>query len=86
MELFTEDNSYPVEWDYVSAYEGDWMKNYTQEQQWAEANIKSLQDKMREAYSKPELLERKSVNALELIENFSFSNVGKLMKERLEKL
>ena len=65
----------------------NWIPWYNKNQNWAEVDKLALGKAMKEAYSKPRITHQKGVKARKMVEQkFSLEVVGKIMKNRLEKI
>jgi len=71
----------------VPVTEVPWIKFYTKDQNWAEADKEYLIKTMKYIYKNYELCKAKGITAREYVkENFNYYKIGYLMRERLEEI
>lgn len=76
-----------IPYDLVNVYGMQHIPWYNEKQLWAESKGQELANAMLEAYGNPEMTKMKGTLARKLIEdNFSYKEVGNMMKDRLEKI
>lgn len=86
-EYLTEDHYYPISSVYVPVVQQPWIPWYTSDQNWAQVDKEELKRKMQLVFMNKELAMIKGFKAKEYIKgNFSYTIIGNLMKERLEKI
>jgi glycosyltransferase involved in cell wall biosynthesis len=76
-----------IPYDLVNVYGMQHIPWYNERQFWAEPKSQELANAMLEAYDNPEMTKMKGAFAQKLMEsNFTYKEVGNMMKERLEKI